>query len=570
MDEVIKFSNYSFRYPRGTRPALKDLNLVVRSGERVGIVGPTGSGKTTLVQSLLGLPLRTTGGTMDGELFVDGLNVRECDTAVLAQHAGLVLDDPVKQIFCLTVREDVSFGPSNLGLARSEIQDRVERVLKLTGLDTMESRDTTRLSGGESQTVAIAGVIAMQPKVVVLDEATAMLDPAGKQQVLSVISQLAQEHDLTVLITESGLDLDYVVGVVDRIIVLDSGQVVVDKLVREALLDNSFSAAGLERPQVTELFVRSGGRVPRSQIPISIDEAVKSLSLAVPKLSADTSLRRIERSSSTNLAHGIVHVKNLHHIFYPNIRALNGISFEVQPESICGIIGQNGSGKTTLSMHLVGLLKPTNKDANVIVDNLDVSHAPTSEVVKHVNYVFQNPDSQLFCNTVKDELGYGLKLMKVSEDEVLDRVKGLMRDFELSEFEDESPLYLPKHLKKRVALASIMVMDPKVLIIDEPTTGLDSTETRKLMELIVSFKKLGRTILIISHDMETIAKYCDNVIVMAQGTILTQGSPRTVFSNPGLLHKADLLPPEITRFGQAVGISDVMTVDEMIKILNWE
>lgn len=568
----VRFEDFTFTYIGQKKAALKDVNLKIEGG-KVGIIGPTGSGKTTLLMALNGLVPHTDVGDQKGDVVVMGLNTRDHTVSEMARHVGLVMENPVTQLFSLTVIDDVAFGPSNLGLPLDEIKKRLEFALEAARLKGFEKRDPNDLSGGEQQSLAIADILAMEPKILAMDEPICMLDPMGKSRVLSLIKRLADEGKVTIIISESGADIDDVVGHMDRVIVLHHGEIVLDDSPADALQSDLFEEAGIGYPQVTELFLRLRDKKPDIPIPVTLEEATEYIREEFErkkvKVSEVIQARPKREVHVQPEAEPIIKVRNLHHVYPPDIEALRGVSLDIYEGEIVGLIGQNGSGKTTLAYHLVGLLKPTNPDAKVIVDGIDVTKEPISKTIEHINYVFQNPDSQLFAEKVLDEIAYGPKNLELPEEEIERRVAEAMKLFNIEGYGSSYTINLSRDLKTFVAISSILTMKPKILLIDEPTTGLDVKGVNKVMEVLLNLRNTGHTVIIISHNMKLIAKYCDSVVVLKDGNVLTAGSAREVFSNTDVVKKANILPPLITQLAQDLKEfpPDILTVDEMYNTL---
>lgn len=568
----VRFEDFAFTYLGQKEPALRDINLRIEGGT-VGVIGPTGAGKTTLLMALNGLVPQTAVGHQKGDVIIKGLNTRDHPTSELARHVGLVMENPVTQLFSLTVIDDVAFGPSNLGLPINEIRKRVEFALEATRLKGFEKRDPNDLSGGEQQSLAIADILAMNPEILAMDEPICMLDPIGKSIVLSLIKRLSKEGKVTIILSESGADIDDVIKYLDRVVVLHHGEIVLDDSPVDALQSDIFKEAGIGYPQVTELFLRLRDKKPSIPIPVTLEEANEYIreeyegkEERMPEVVRAGPKREVRVPPK---AEPIIKVRNLHHVYPPDIEALRGVSLDVYEGEMVGLIGQNGSGKTTLAYHLVGLLKPTNPDAQVIVDGIAVIKEPISKTVEHINYVFQNPDSQLFAEKVWDEIAFGPKNMELKDEEIKRRVAEAMKLFNIEGYESSYTISLSRDLKTFIAISSILAMKPKILLIDEPTTGLDAKGVTKVMEVLLNQRNAGCTVIVISHNMKLIAKYCDSVIVLKDGKVLTAGGTREVFSNPGVLKEAYILPPPITQLAQLIKEfpPDILTVDEMYDIL---
>jgi len=566
----LNLEHVSARYKGADRNAVNDINLKVEEGDVVGILGITGSGKTTLLRVLNGLFPKYFKGKLSGNVIVDGLQVQDHDLPVMTQHVGLVLPDPALQIVSLTVADDIAFGPSNLGLSVEEIEKRVSRALEMTRLKGFENRTPSTLSGGEQQSLAIASVLAMMPKIIAMDEPISMLDPMGKERVLSVIKELNERFGITILLTEAGGDIEYVIPYLNKMVLMKRGEIIAAGTPRE-LIDKKefFEEAGIRPPQVTELLWRLGVK-NIEDMAFSVDETQRYIIGKLRKKIELIGETRIEREETPK--EPVIRIKNLHHMYPGGVHALRGINLDIYDGEMAALIGQNGSGKTTLANHLIGVLKPTNPDAQVMVNGINVTKEPTDVVIKHINYVFQNPDNQLFCETVEEEISFGPRALELPEEEVTARVMDMLRLFDIEGSKGASIFWLTKDLKTYVAMASVIVLKPKILIIDEPTTGLDYAAGLRVMKILRELNKRGHTIIFITHNMKLVAEYASRVIVLREGSILTDGHPREVFSKPGMLEKAFIKPPQITQLAQGLtncGFPpDVLTVDEMYEIVS--
>lgn len=576
---LIELKDYNFRYRGRKSKALADLNLQLDGGSVVGLIGRAGAGKTTLLKSLIGIVPFVDAGYYEGQVTVDGLEVSKQSIGDMARHVSIVLENPDVQIFSLTVRDDVAFGPSNLGLPLEEVEKRIAYAMEQAELENFALRNPNDLSGGEQQSVAVAGALAMMPHVLALDEPVAMLDPVGKERVLSVVENVARRgSDTITLISESGADIDAVAERVDRVLALHEGRVIRDGP-RELLADPIFDEIGVGRPQVSALFagLQDAG-VPVETMPVTLDVAVGEMErlLALKGIQSIQLPAGYGQPSARSFGEEVVHVENLHHIYPPKIHALKGVSLSVHSGEIVGIIGQNGSGKTTLARHLVGLLKPSNPEAVVQVRGQDVTRMKTREVIKQINYVFQNPDDQIFADTVYEEVAFAPLMMDIPPEKSRALVEEAIETFHLKGHEKDITMALPEDLKTFLAIASILPLRPQILLIDEPTTGLDTWGAELMMASLEKLRDGGHTIIIITHTMKTVARYCDRAVVMNCGEIIANGPAREVFAHPEQLLQADIKPPQITQLGQRLAHrgfpGNVLTVEEMrdIFLYNWE
>lgn len=572
----ILFTNATFTYLHASKPAVADINLEIEEGTFTAVLGRVGAGKSTLLRMMNSLVPNHIPGTLIGKVSVDGIDTQSVDVPQLAQLVNLVFDDPSLQIVSLTVEDDVIFGPANLGLPRDEIRKRVTEAIKRMRLTGYEARDPHKLSGGEQQLLAMAGILAMRPKYLVLDEPLAMLDPVGKKQVLEAIRELHEQFGLTVVIAESGTDIEAVIEFVDRAIILDKGRICLDGAPNEVLTDQTtMERVGLRVPQITEVAYRLG-RQPAQTVPVTLKEGITFVHTYVGSSShsvktvSSSSIPELPNTENAHLGEKAIVVRNLWHRFPgpPAVDALRGINLEVEKGEMLSLLGQNGTGKTTLAFHLVGALKPTNKDAVVQVAGLDVMRVPQFEVIQHANYVFQNPTNQLFCDTFASEVSYGPSRLGLPSAEVERRAKDAMAQVGLKHMWNHSTFDIPKSQETLLGLASVLSLQPEVLVIDEPTGGLDMNTGRVVMEALEALNKRGCTILIITHDMALAARYTKRIVVMHQGRVLLDGPARDVFAQSELLARAMLQPPQITTLGQALAVlgypADILTVDEFV------
>ncbi len=576
----IEAKEFSFRYLHQAEgeKALSNLTFEVEEASVVGIIGRAGAGKSTLVKSLNGLVPKVDLGYQEGDMIVDGLNTRQYDVNQLARHVGIVLQNPEVQIFSLTVRDDVAFGPANLGLPREEIYKRVAEAVSAAELEHLVDRNPNDISGGEQQCLAIAGILAMQPKIMAFDEPVSMLDPLGKQRVMNILKQVTRRSGTTSITTESGADIEAVAEVVDRIIAIDQGKLLLDGDPATVLQDDRIQQIGVGRPQVTELFLQLKKKgIHFERVPITLADAENLLRDKLRQLGVKRVMRppdyRLQQLN--HFGPPVVEVENIHHFYNPQVHALKGVSFEIPERQIVGIIGQNGSGKTTLARHLVGLLKPTNKDSVLKVKGVDIKKLRLDKIIRMINYVFQNPDDQLFAETIWDEIAFAPRMIDLPEDEVKRLTEEAMKVFDLEAYKDRYIFGLDEDLKTYLSISCILPLKPDILLIDEPTTGLDEQGEVKMMQSLRYLRdQMGKTIVIITHNMKTVGNHCDRVLVMSKGNLILDGTPREVFANEEKLLEADILPPQITRLGQALSKEfgfpkDILTIDEMVEVLDY-
>jgi len=563
------------------KPALRELSFAVASGSITCFLGQVGAGKSTLFKALNGLIPTVVPAKVDGQITVAGQNVHGKDTAFLAQFITLVFDDPVLQIVSLTAEEDVAFGPANMNLPREEIWSRVHAALERVGLAGFEKRDPRTMSGGEQQLLAVAGALAMRPSIIAFDEPVAMLDPIGKQRVLQAIRELNEQYGTTVLIAESGTDVEAVCEFADYLFLMDKGGIIAEGkpgavFCRRDLIE----LTKLKAPQVTRLAYQLESSEALRTMPTTLGEG-RELVLGLLQdsecSSPHTPLRGIESRPSAPLVASTprpaVEVKNLHHVFPtdPPVHALRGIQLTLEAGDFVALLGQNGSGKTTLALHLVGMEKPTNPDAAVVIDGLEVQSTPLPKLVRSVNYLFQNPSDQLFCETFGEEVTFGPRALGLAGNEAESLGREAIRAVGLEHLWNEFSLGADRSTETLLSLASVLSMRPRVLIADEPTGGLDYSTAQSVMQILEQYNRMGNTIIMITHDMELAAQHARRIVVLREGEIWMDGTPQDVFSKPERLAQTRLSPPQITRLAQSLAEwgfpSDVLSVDEFARIL---
>ncbi len=540
--DIISLKNVTFNYKGSKRRALDGISLNVKQGECVAILGPTGAGKSTLACVINGTVPRFMDGNLAGEVTVDGLVPAKVGTAQMASRVGLVFGDPDTQLFGMTVEEDVAFGPANLGLGYESIMERVDKSIADMRLAGLERRAPHRLSGGQKQATAIAGVYAMLPKIMVLDEPTSMLDPEGKARVFGIVKMLKEQLGVTVVLIEQ--EVDDILGLADRVFVMRSGNFVLNGAPRDVFgRVEELRQAGVRVPQIVEF----GTLIGATETPFDIDEAMLALG---PMPSSSPSPGPSPGPGSTP-SDPVVESVDVEFTYPTGARALDGVNLAIGRGDLVAIVGQNGAGKTTLTRHFNGLLRPSSGDIRVL--GRSAQGVPTIELCRHVGYVFQNPDEQLFCTSVQEELEFGPTNIGADLGVISQRVEEILVDIGLTKYPEVWPKYLTKGERQRLALASVVAMDPEVLIVDEPTTGLDWVESLQILDYLERLRnEHGKTIVIITHDMNIVSLYARRVVVMAGGRVVGDGTPREIFSQPDLMELACLRRPPIADLSQAL------------------
>ena len=559
VEPVVDIRNIYWRYPTiGEKDnifKIENLNLKIYRNEFFGITGPTGSGKSTVCQIIAGLiphQIKIQHETIDkyfkGEVYVlgeliSGLNNKDgvyvlTGKKYTAPDVGLVMQDPESQFLTMSALSEITLGLQMMGLKKDEILERVKESLSIVGLEDLlpilDKLHPSELSGGQKQRLVIAGFIAMKPKILILDEPTSDLDSAGKLEIIEAISNLKKLNDITVILVEH--DTEILKKFADRVAVMYDGKIIaVDKP------EIIFSSKNLkEYIEISEL-----------EAIIENDEDF------LKKIDADIARSYRPKRSEREFREPIIEVKDLYYQYPDGTKALNGINLEIRNGEFVALIGQNGSGKSTFSKVISGYLKGW--EGTVKILNEDISKKKVrNKIPTVVGYVFQNPDHQIFNRRVDDEIAYGLKNIGLDESEIKRRVKETLDRVGLLKKIDEDPLFLSRGEKRRLALASVIAMKPKILIIDEPTTGQDYRMSREIMDILTEMNKEGTTIIVITHDMRLVAEYCRRVLVMKRGRIIFDGKPENLFENEDLLNESSLISPREVKLSKRLMEKGIM------------
>lgn len=531
--------------------ALDHVNLNVEPGQFISILGHNGSGKSTFAKHINALLTPS-----EGTLYVDGMNVSDDEyTFAVRQTAGMVFQNPDNQIIASVVDEDVAFGPENIGVPTEQIITRVEKALKMVGMYKYKSHSPNKLSGGQKQRVAIAGVMAMEPKCIILDEPTAMLDPDGRADVLQAVHTLNKEKGITVILIthymEEVVDSDYV-------FVMEKGKVFMEGKPREIFKDvDLLKQHSLDVPQVTLLaheLRKAGVNLP--ECVLTRKELLEALKENYGHLIRTQFGGKLDFTEShkkqNNPADNVMILDHVSYKYSPGtsyeVTALDDVSLNIKEGEFIGIIGHTGSGKSTLVQHLNGLIKSTEGSIYYRGQDIYDKDYDIRDLRTQVGMVFQYPEHQLFETTVFKDVQFGPKNQGLDEKEQIKRayealgLVGLPEEFYLA-----SPFELSGGQKRRAAIAGVIAMKPAVLILDEPTAGLDPKGRDDILGLISDMhEKRGDTVILVSHSMEDVANYVDRIIVMDGGKPVYDGTPKEVFAHYKELEKIGLAAPQVT------------------------
>ncbi len=551
-EAIVVLDKVSYMYPRSPGPVLRDISFEIHKGEFLGLIGPTGAGKTTLCLALNGIVPQFYGGRFFGQITTAGLDTVEHPINVLARHVGSVFQDPETQLIATSVENEIAFALENLSVPRDEILRRVPRVLAAVRLDGTQQKHPHELSGGQKQRLAIAAALAMQPDLIVLDEPTSQLDPVGEQEVFSVIRELNKEMGVTVLMASHAAE--QMAEYADRIALLADGQ-----LLTVGAPDEIYSQIEmlykhyLRPPQAAETFhliQQRGARVAR--IPVRLNDALPAIAEVRQACQVTPPPKPVAAVQAAG--EPLLSVRNLKHVYPDGTEALHGVSLDVRQGEYVLIIGQNGAGKSTLVKHFLSLLLPT--EGQVLVSGLDTRKLSVSELARRIGYVAQNPDYQIFTSTVGEEVAFALRNLKYSKDEVEARTVESLKDMGLLEVREAHPLSLPKGDRARIVIAAILAMKPEIIIFDEPTTGQDYRGARYILDVSRQLHQMGKTVIVITHHLYLMPDYAERAIVMGKGTLLLDAPIRDTYHQTSVLKSTYLTPPQAVLLAQRLSQED--------------
>ena len=572
---IIQLNDVSFSYAgEKDARALDNVSLSIAEGEFVGVLGPSGAGKSTLAAALSGAIPHHFRGKLFGAVIVDGQDTCDVTLTDVSRVVGSVNQDIDAQMVASVVEDELLFGLENFGVPRDQIEARLAAALDAVGIPELRDREIATLSGGQKQKVAIAAMLALRPRVLVLDEPTAALDPASTRMVFDTLRDLNEREGITVVVIEQKVAT--LAERCGRILVLDHGRVVLDGTPREVFSHGTeLRALGVDSPRVARVsnsLVQHGVIAPCEPC-LTVSEARDLVEGALrgANVRAEKNARGLDAPRPRiRGAEPVVSFRNVCFTYRSTGAAVRDLSLDVFPGEIVGVVGQNGAGKTTLTKLLNGLLHPASGEVRVA--GLDTRETPTSLLAKHVSTLFQNPDRQICKDTVLDEVAFGLELTGTDPDEARRRAGTVIERFGLPA--GEAPFSLSRGQRQMVALASVVVMEPDVVLLDEPTSGLDYRECMTVMETVREMAEKGCAVVMVCHDMEVVSDFAERVIVMAQGRIAGAGNTAEVFSDAELMRRAMVEPPQIVALSDALaasvspafaGISQVSGIVDLVK-----
>ncbi|WMC91871.1 ABC transporter ATP-binding protein [Kineothrix sp. MB12-C1] len=534
MTPIIEFKNYTFKYRTQVEPTLRDINLKIYPGEKVLIVGPSGSGKSTIVHCINGLVPFSFAGEVTGTLSVKGEDPMNLGVFGMSKIAGTVLQDTNGQFIGLTVAEDIAFAMENDLIAQDEMFRRVEQVAEMVDVENLLPHAPWELSGGQKQRVSMAGVMVDDVDILLFDEPLANLDPATGKRAIDLIDRISKEKKTTVLIIEHRLE-DVLYRDVDRIIVVGEGRIVADVTPDELLARNILTEQGIREPLYVAALRHAGCVVTEESRP----QHIETMNLDSYKEQVRTWFHGAGYEKGKQAEESVLAVKDLYFSYVEGKQVLQHIHFDIHKGEMVSIVGKNGAGKSTLAGIICGFMKPSG--GSIFLNGEDIAGLSVKERGERIGLVMQSPSQMISKPMIYDEVALGLLVRGVPEEEIKTRVYDTLKICGLYPFRNWPISALSYGQKKRVTIASILVMNPEVIILDEPTAGQDYRHYTEIMEFLKEINnQYGITILMITHDMHLMLEYTQRAIVIADGHLLADDTPANVLTNEGIADKAYL------------------------------
>ncbi|MBD3352273.1 MAG: ATP-binding cassette domain-containing protein, partial [Candidatus Lokiarchaeota archaeon] len=543
---------------------ISDVSISIDSGEFILITGASGSGKSTLIRTFNGLIPHFYGGTYEGTIKVLGMDPVESETRKFADKVGIVFQNPDNQLFMTDVESEIAFGLENMQFSERKMNERIEETLESLGISSLKNRIIGNLSGGEKQKVAIASVLAMHPKILVLDEPTSELDPKAARDILRLLQKMNDKLGITIIVVEHRLER--VLPYVDRVIVLRTSKIFLDDTP-----ENIFSNGKIDKkqngylkhvnvPDLVLLHYKLKDRFEKELRGVrpatSVRDAYNKLGFFINNLEFTTPT--IHSRNLLNRKNLVIDIENLNFDYPDKKDVLNGISLKVSKGEFLAVVGVNGSGKSTLLKHLNGLLKP--KSGSVLINGISTKKTTVSKMSNHVGLMFQNPSIQFYRDTVEAELSAIVYNYIDDLNDIPKRVNDMLKLFELEPYRDTYPRYLSLGEQQKTSMAAALISKPEILALDEPTHGLDYVQKLRLFQFLADYTKKGNVVITASHDIDTISKFADRVVLIDEGRIILDGDPRET------LPATRNFQPSITRFAKMFpNVPDnIVTIDQFM------
>lgn len=546
---IISFRNFSFQYRAQKRPTLTDINLEIYPGERVLIAGPSGSGKSTLAGCINGLNPFSNPGACTGTLTVDGVDAPHSSIFELSAHVGTVLQDPDGQFIGLTVGEDIAFALENSCTPQDEMHAITRHAAELVGIENHLGYAPHELSGGQKQRVSLAGVMVDQVKILLFDEPLANLDPATGKQAIELIDEIQKKTDTTVLIIEHRLE-DVLWRNVDRIVLVNDGTILADLRPDELLSGSLLAENGIREPLYVTALRYAGVDITPDKHPAHVDSLVLD----------DTDTQKLRdwftarpRPAAQPEREPLLEVKGLGFGYQKGQQTLRDVSFSIGKGEMVSIVGRNGAGKSTLSKLICGFETP---DAGeIFLNGKPLAEENIRRRAQHIGYVMQNPNQMISKTMIYDEVALGLQRSGLTEEQIREKVEATLRVCGLYPFRNWPISALSFGQKKRVTIASVLVLDPELILLDEPTAGQDFRHYTDIMEFLRGLNARGVTVVMITHDMHLMLEYTRRALVFCDGRLIADRTAAAVLCDPALVEQAALKETSLYTLANRCGIA---------------
>ena len=546
---IISFKNFSFQYRAQKKPTLKEINLDIYPGERVLIAGPSGCGKSTLAGCINGLNPFSNPGECSGELIVDGVDAPKSSIFQLSAHVGTVLQDPDGQFIGLTVGEDIAFALENSCMPQDEMHEITRHAAELVGIQDHLDFAPHELSGGQKQRVSLAGVMVDQVKILLFDEPLANLDPATGKQTIELIDEIQEKTDTTVVIIEHRLE-DVLWRDVDRIVLMGDGKILADLHPDELLSTRLLEENGIREPLYLTALRYAGVELASAKKPAHVDSVV--IDEADRKKMTDWFWSR-PAAEAEKEHEPLLEVRNLTFGYERGRQTLRDVSLTIHKGEMVSIVGKNGAGKSTFSKLVCGFETPDSGE--ILFQGRDLLQENIRHRAKHIGYVMQNPNQMISKTMIFDEVALSLRNMGKSEEEIREKVEETLKVCGLFPFRNWPVSALSFGQKKRVTIASVLVQDPELIILDEPTAGQDFHHYTEIMEFLRGLNEKGVTVVMITHDMHLMLEYTPRALVFADGRLIADRSAAAVLCDPQLIRQAALKETSLFTLANQLGIS---------------
>lgn len=546
---IISFKNFSFQYRAQKKPTLKEINLDIYPGERVLIAGPSGCGKSTLAGCINGLNPFSNPGECSGELIVDGVDAPKSSIFQLSAHVGTVLQDPDGQFIGLTVGEDIAFALENSCMPQDEMHEITRHAAELVGIQDHLDYAPHELSGGQKQRVSLAGVMVDQVKILLFDEPLANLDPATGKQTIELIDEIQEKTDITVVIIEHRLE-DVLWRDVDRIVLMGDGKILADLHLDELLSTRLLEENGIREPLYLTALRYAGVELVPAKKPAHVDSVV--INEADRKKMTDWFWSR-PAAEAEKEHEPLLEVRNLTFGYERGRQTLRDVSLTIHKGEMVSIVGKNGAGKSTFSKLVCGFEIPD--QGEILFQGRDLLQENIRHRAKHIGYVMQNPNQMISKTMIFDEVALSLRNMGKSEEEIREKVEETLKVCGLFPFRNWPVSALSFGQKKRVTIASVLVQDPELIILDEPTAGQDFHHYTEIMEFLRGLNEKGVTVVMITHDMHLMLEYTPRALVFADGRLIADRSAAAVLCDPQLIRQAALKETSLFTLANQLGIS---------------